>query len=48
MWVSMELRVEVLPIMTGGSRIAILSEETASSLGVHSSDRIRINYGGGR
>ena len=42
----MELTVEVLPIMTGGSRIAILSEESASSLGVHSSDRIRINFGG--
>ena len=31
--------------MTGGSRIAILSEEAASSLGVHSADRIRIKYG---
>ncbi|HMK95108.1 MAG TPA: AMP phosphorylase [Candidatus Limnocylindrales bacterium] len=40
----MELTVEVLPIMTGGSRIAILSEESASVLGVHSSDRIRIKY----
>ena len=43
MW--MELTVELLPIFTGGSRIAILSEEAASSLGVHSSDRIRIKYG---
>lgn len=41
----MELTVEVLPIMTGGSRIAVLSEESASQLGVHSSDRIRIRYG---
>ena len=41
----MELTVEVLPIFTGGSRIAILSEESANSLGVHSSDRIRIKYG---
>ncbi|MGA2385678.1 MAG: AMP phosphorylase [Candidatus Bathyarchaeia archaeon] len=41
----MELTVELLPIFTGGSRIAILSEEAASSLGVHSSDRIRIKYG---
>ena len=41
----MELRVEILPIMTGGSRIALLSEEAAGSLGVHSSDRIRIKYG---
>ncbi len=41
----MELTVELLPIITGGSRIALLSEESASSLGVHSSDRIRIKYG---
>ncbi len=38
----MELIVEVLNINTGGSRIAILSEKSASQLGVHSSDRIRI------
>jgi hypothetical protein len=38
----MELSVEVLMITTGGSRIALLSEQTASLLGVHSSDRIRI------
>ncbi len=38
----MELSVEVLPITTGGSRIALLSEESASFLGVHSSDRIKI------
>ena len=41
----MELTVELLPIFTGGSRIAIISEESANSLGVHSSDRIRIKYG---
>jgi AMP phosphorylase len=41
----MELRVEVLMITTGGSRIAILSEESANLLGVHSSDRIKITYG---
>src|SRR5208337_4614694 len=41
----MELTVELLPILTGGSRIALLSEESANSLGVHSSDRIRIKYG---
>ena len=40
----MELRVEVLMITTGGSRIAILSEESANLLGVHSSDRIKIIY----
>ncbi len=38
----MELSVETLMITTGGSRIAILSEKTASQLGVHSSDRIKI------
>jgi len=41
----MELSVEVLPITTGGSRIALLSEESASFLGVHSSDRIKITCG---
>jgi AMP phosphorylase len=41
----MDLNVEILPIVTGGSRIAILSEESASTLGVHSSDRIRIRRG---
>jgi hypothetical protein len=38
----MELSVETLMISTGGSRIALLSEQTASQLGVHSSDRIKI------
>jgi AMP phosphorylase len=38
----MELIVEVLMITTGGSRIAILSEQSANLLGVHSSDRIKI------
>ena len=41
----MQLTVEILMITTGGSRIAILSEESASLLDVHSSDRIRINHG---
>ncbi len=40
----MELIAEVLNITAGGRRIAILGEETASLLGVHSSDRIRITY----
>src|SRR3990170_1228201 len=40
----MELTAELLHITAGGRRIAILSEETASSLGVHSSDRIRITH----
>ena len=38
----MELEAELLHITAGGRRIAVLSEETASTLGVHSSDRIRI------
>lgn len=38
----MQLSVEVLMISTGGSRIALLSEKSASLLGVHSSDRIKI------
>ena len=41
----MELVAEVLNITAGGKRIAILGEETASMLGVHSSDRMRITYG---
>lgn len=41
----MELIAELLHITAGGRRIAILSEETSSSLGVQSSDRIRICYG---
>jgi hypothetical protein len=40
----MELIAEVLNITAGGRRIAILSEETARLIGVHSSDRIRITY----
>ena len=40
----MELEAELLHITAGGRRIAILSDETASSLGVHSSDRIRITH----
>ena len=43
--VYMELIVEILNITTGGNRIAILSEQSASLLGVHSSDRIRLTYG---
>lgn len=38
----MELSVETLMITTGGSRIALLSEQSANMLGVHSSDRIKI------
>ena len=41
----MELTAEVLPISTGGNRIAILSEHNANLLGIHSSDRIRITCG---
>jgi AMP phosphorylase len=41
----MELEAEVVNITAGGRRIAILGEETANLLDVHSSDRIRITYG---
>lgn len=41
----MDLVAEVLNITAGGRRIAIIGEETASLLGVHSSDRICITYG---
>jgi AMP phosphorylase len=41
----MELVAEVLNITAGGRQIAILGEETASLLGVHSSDRICVTYG---
>lgn len=40
----MELKVEILYITSGGSRIAILNEKNANLLGVHSSDRIKISY----
>src|SRR3972149_6584011 len=40
---NMELRAELLHITAGGRRIAILNDETASTLGVHSSDRIKIS-----
>ena len=43
--VFVELIVELLNITTGGNRIAVLSEQTASQIGVHSSDRIRITHG---
>ena len=41
----MELVAEVLKITAGGRRIAIISEETAGVLGVHSSDRITVAHG---
>ena len=40
----MELKAEVLHITAGGRRIAILNDETANTLGVHSSDRIKIAH----
>lgn len=40
----MELIAELLHITAGGRRIAILNEDTASSLGVHSSDRICLTH----
>jgi AMP phosphorylase len=42
----MELTVGVLNITAGGKRIAIIDDETASLLGVHSSDRINLSYSG--
>jgi AMP phosphorylase len=42
----MQLIAEVLNITTGGNRIVLLSEQSANLLGVHSSDRINITYGG--
>lgn len=42
----MKLVVGVLNITAGGKRIAIIDDETAGLLGVHSSDRIKIAYNG--
>ncbi len=42
----MKLKAKLLDIQAGGRRIAILDDETASSIGVHSSDRIEITYNG--
>jgi AMP phosphorylase len=40
----MKLKAKLLDLQAGGRRIAILDDETASLLGVHSSDRVRIRY----
>jgi AMP phosphorylase len=40
----MMLKAKLLDIQAGGRRIAILNDETASLLGVHSSDRLTISY----
>jgi AMP phosphorylase len=40
----MKLKARLLEIEAGGRRIAILDNETASFLGVHSSDRVKITY----
>jgi len=40
----MKLKAKLLDIQAGGRRIAILDDESASLLGVHSSDRVRISY----
>ncbi len=40
----MQLYAQPLEITAGGRRIAILDDETASLLGVHSSDRVKIVY----
>jgi AMP phosphorylase len=41
----MKLKARLLDVRAGGRRIAILDDETASFLGVHSSDRVKIAYG---
>jgi len=41
----MKLKARLLDIQAGGKNIAILDDETAGLLGVHSSDRVRITYG---
>jgi AMP phosphorylase len=40
----MQLKARLLDIQAGGRRIAILDDETASLLGVYSSDRVSITY----
>lgn len=40
----MKLKAKLLDIQAGGRRIAILDDESADLLGVHSSDRVRISY----
>lgn len=40
----MELEARILDISAGGRRIVLLSDETASALGIHSSDRVQITY----
>ena len=42
----MELIAGVLNITAGGKRIVILNDQTAALLGVHSSDRVKLAYGG--
>jgi len=42
----MDLIAGVLNITAGGKRIVIINGDTAISLGVHSSDRVRVSYGG--
>jgi len=41
----MILKAKLLNIQAGGKNIAILDDDVASLLGVHSSDRIKIAYG---
>ena len=40
----MKLQARLLDIQAGGRRIAILDDETASLIGVHSSDRVKITH----
>jgi AMP phosphorylase len=40
----MKLKAKLLDLQAGGRRIAILDDETASLIGVHSSDRVKITH----
>ena len=40
----MNLRAQLLHIQAGGRNVAILDDASASYLGVHSSDRVKISY----
>ena len=42
----MELEVKILRITAGGKRIAILDDDTAANLGVHSGDRVSVTHSG--
>ena len=41
----MKLKAILLHIQAGGRSVAILDDTSASYLGVHSSDRVRVSFG---